>query len=72
MAGRKPDYKVSCMNVVTNARQARVGVAWHNEDGTINIKFDPFIQVPAGQDHLIKLWPYEEEKSTPINDDIPF
>lgn len=55
----KPDYTLK-----TKARDSkhatRVGAAWNNAAGGINIKLDPGIALTGGEGVDITLWPYEE------------
>ena len=63
-AGRSPDFNVSCLNKDTNER-AKVGVAWKNTNGCINIRLDPFITLTAGKNILVMLFPVTTEYIPP-------
>lgn len=84
---RKPDYNVSIL-VRDSARgvKGRVGAAWKQRDGSIQIKLDAcaILQGPAyAPDMLITLFPVKEEATAEarprpapppddLEDDIPF
>ena len=53
---RSPDYKVGCLNKVTNEK-GNIGAAWINTDGTINIVLNNLVVLPASKDLVITLFP---------------
>lgn len=56
--GRKPDYRIAALNKVTDEKQARIGAAWVNPDGSISLVFDPFVTVPVGlRDYDVPTFP---------------
>ena len=84
-SGRKPDYQLWVAN---EHGKGRAGVAWNNDDGSINIVLDTWV-VLRGKGHVgsqttIRLYPPEElrkgqepESAKPgkfddFEDDIPF
>lgn len=52
---RKPDYRVCALNKITEAR-GDIGAAWINPDGSINVVFNPFVNVPSNKEILITLF----------------
>lgn len=59
MAGRKPDYNVSALDKATD-RRGKIGVAWKQDDGSIQVKLDAFVVLDARQhDLLIALFPMD-------------
>lgn len=54
---RKPDYDLSALDKSTGER-GKVGGAWVNDDGTINIKLNHCIVLTAGPDLHLTLFPY--------------
>lgn len=58
-AGRKPDYSVSALNPKTNLK-GKVGAAWTNDDGSLQLKLDPFVVLKGEDDLLIRLFPTEK------------
>lgn len=46
-SGRRPDYRVMALDKDTEER-GEVGAGWLKEDGSIYIKFNPFVTVPVG------------------------
>lgn len=57
---RKPNFRVAALNKVTDER-GNIGAAWSNPDGTISIRFDPWVTVPQGKDIVITMFPTKEE-----------
>lgn len=57
----KPDYTLKI-----KAREGkyanRIGAAWRNKAGGINIKLDPGIAVVGGEGIDLTLWPFEERQ----------
>lgn len=53
--GRLPDYAVHAMNKATDEK-ARVGGAWKNEDGSIFVKLDNFVQLIGSNNLVITLF----------------
>lgn len=60
-SGRKPDYCVGLLNKRTDEKNGFAGGAWKNEDGTISIVLDSFIEIRGGRDMLITLFPKRED-----------
>jgi hypothetical protein len=65
MAGQRPDFEVKVSKRVPQGEKrysTRVGSAWRNKAGGINVKLDPGIAVLGGETVDITLWPpYEED-----------
>lgn len=49
---RKPEYRVAAMNKVTDEKST-IGAAWTNDDGSIAIVVNSFVQLPVGGPHLL-------------------
>lgn len=78
---RKPDYYVAAMN--SHVRGRRIGGAWINDDGSIQVKLDPFIHLNNDDGSLqVRLFKTQEgavrssarpaSSADGIDDDIPF
>ena len=52
-----PDYTVGGLNKTTGDRNAKLGAAWRNADGSITVKLDAFIVLHGGPDLLVRLFP---------------
>jgi hypothetical protein len=60
---RSPDYRIGAMNKRTDEKNGKVGAAWINNDGSISLVLDTFVQLPVGSpDLLITLFPATKEK----------
>lgn len=55
----KPDYTLK-IKARDGKYSTRVGAAWTNRAGGINIKLDPGIAIVGGEGIDVTLWPYEE------------
>ncbi len=53
---RPPDYDVSAMKKGTEFK-GRVGAAWRNEKGQIQIYLNPFVVLEASPDLMLTLFP---------------
>jgi hypothetical protein len=63
----RPHWRISALNKNTN-ESGEIGVAWNNEKGHISIKFNPFVNVPTGQDFVISMFPIApKEENTKIH-----
>lgn len=52
----RPDYVISVLDKDTDEK-GEVGAAWINDDGSIGIKFNPFIEhIPHGDRYAISLF----------------
>lgn len=54
---RKPDYDLSALSN-TNDIRGKVGAAWINDDGSINIKLNPFVVLNSHDNLQLRLFPY--------------
>jgi hypothetical protein len=61
MAGRIPDFRVAIMDKVTDEKNGSVGAGWINDDGTISITFECFINFRTNKDLLMTLFPRKEK-----------
>ena len=61
--GRKPDYTLSA-KTKTGGFKGRIGAAWKQDDGSIQLKLDPFVQLSgaaiAVDDIWLTLYPTDE------------
>lgn len=57
---RKPDYKLKVLNKKTEER-GEIGAGWLNQDGSVSIKLNLFINLKANKDLVITLFPYENQ-----------
>lgn len=64
MSGRKPDFHLAAMNKATDAKNNRIGAAWKEDNGSITIVLDNFIQLTGSPDLSIKLFPNDRNAST--------
>ena len=77
--GRKPDYHLGAMNKATGEKNNRAGAAWNNNDGSISVVLNPFVQLTASQDLVLTLF-LNDYKTAPVptkrqdqdDDEIPF
>lgn len=86
---RSPDYEVKVGKRVNRGEKSftrRVGVAFTNNAGGINILIDDGIALVGGEGVQITLWPWEErpnksgggktppdwDEGSDFNDDVPF
>ena len=60
---RKPDYRIKATTRpnVAPKRAGLIGVGWANEDGSISIKFDPFVTLSGGDDLIITAFPVDNK-----------
>lgn len=56
MKGRLPDYRLSFLNKVTEAK-GQIGAAWRNEDNSISIVLDPKVVLTQTKDEILTLFP---------------
>lgn len=81
---KKPDFHIRAIRKGTQEK-AEIGVGWKNEDGSIFLKFNPFVVVPVGADYAITAFPPWKEGQQDLgltrtaqmarkfnDDDIPF
>lgn len=63
--GRKPDYRLKVMHKGTSLK-GDVGCAWRNEDGSLSISLDPFVQLVQDGNLVLTLFenkPYVHKQS---------
>ena len=58
--GRRPDYEIKALNKDTQER-GPIGAGWLNEDGSIYLKFNPFVVLPVGAHMAITAFATEED-----------
>jgi hypothetical protein len=63
---RKPDYDLSLMDKKSGRKNPNAGGAWLNDDGSINIQVNPFINITDNPDMVITLFP---RNSPPVDRD---
>ena len=61
---RKPDYHIRAMRKGTKEK-GEIGVGWKNPDGSIYLKFNPYVVVPVGEDFAITAFPPWKEGERP-------
>jgi hypothetical protein len=77
--GRQPDWTLNALNKETD-QKSPVGVAWSNDNGSISIRLNGWVQLTADPNLVLTLFPKRDWKSkttdtqqTPDpNEDIPF
>lgn len=57
--GRRPDFRIMALDKETEDR-GEVGAGWQKDDGSIYLKFNPFVTVPVGSRFSIPAFPIEE------------
>lgn len=62
---RKPDYDVSAMKKGTQYK-GKVGAAWKNDKGQIQIYLNPFVVLDASEDLALTLFPVPAGESRPF------
>lgn len=63
-SGRRPDYRVMALDKDTEER-GEVGAGWLKEDGSIYIKFNPFVTVPVGYRFSVTAFPIDDREAEP-------
>lgn len=53
---RKPDFIIRAKNK-NGTQKGEIGAAWLNEDGSLFLKFNPYVVVPVGDDFAIAAFP---------------
>lgn len=74
MAGpRPPDFiiKATTRHSVFPAREGRIGAAWQNENGSITLTLDPFVDISGREDLVITLFPNDGKPATATKRTIP-
>lgn len=54
-AGRRPDWIVKCLNK-ENGDKGDLGVGWTNDDGSVQLIFNPFVVVPTARHYAIRVF----------------
>lgn len=65
--GNKPDFRVGALNRETDEKNSRVGGAWKNPDGTIDLRLDDFITITGSKSLYLRLWPNADQPYTTKN-----
>lgn len=63
--GRPADFILKAMDKTTDRRSGRLGVAWMNGDGTLDVVLDPGVALVQGPGVVIKLFPNDHSKDKP-------
>lgn len=50
-----PDYKIYAQNNNTQLEKGEIGAAWINDDGSITLRFNPYVTVPVGPEYGIRM-----------------
>ena len=60
---RRPDFRLKAMTRqgVTPERKGTIGAGWQNDDGSIAIKLDPFVQISGADNLVIMLFPADQD-----------
>lgn len=66
MSGRKPDFHLAALDKSTEAKNNRIGAAWKDDNGSITIVLDNFIQLTGSPNLVIKLFPNDRKPSTAL------
>lgn len=65
MANRRPDFRIAVLNKKTDEKNGNIGGAWLNDDGSISLRIESFVQLPlASTDILITLFPTKKDHSS--------
>ena len=62
--GRKPDYSVGALNRDTDEKNPKVGAAWCNDDGSIDININDFVVIRGSKATYLRLFPYRERSAS--------
>lgn len=62
MSGRKPNYRIGIMDKKLGVKNNSAGAAWLNNDGTISLVIEGFVEVRGGPDLLITLFPIVKDR----------
>lgn len=54
---KAPDYILKAMNKETGEKSGRIGAAWNNKDGSINIVLDLCVQLSGAKEIELRLFP---------------
>lgn len=69
--GRKPDFQLSAKLKINQDAKGRVGAAWEQEDGSIQIKLDPFVCLQgegiSGEAMWLTLYPNKPRETLPAD-----
>ena len=57
---RRPDYVIKALNKDTDQR-APIGAGWLKEDGSIYLKFNPFVTIDGGANVVITAFMSDED-----------
>jgi hypothetical protein len=79
MSGRTPDWTLNALNKDTD-QKAPVGVAWSNDNGSISIRLNGWVQLAADPNLVLTLFkkrpwepkPSDTQQILDPNEDIPF
>jgi hypothetical protein len=63
--GRRPDYRIMALDKDTEER-GELGAGWLKEDGSIYLKFNPFVTVPVGGRFSVAAFPIDHERDERI------
>ena len=64
---RSPDFNLKALNKATEEK-GRVGAAWMNEDGSVSIVLDAFVNLAASPDLVLTLFPYSKSLTSEERD----
>lgn len=62
-AGRRPDYRVAIMDKNTDEKNHSAGGAWTNDDGSISVRLEGFLQITTTKGFLMTLFPTKEKSA---------
>lgn len=69
--GRKPDFNLHAKLKINQDAKGRVGAAWLQEDGSIQIKLDPFVMLQgegiSGEGMWLALYPNKPRAEPPVD-----
>lgn len=63
-----PDYKIMAQHNTTRREKGEIGAGWINSDGSITLKFNPYVTVPTGDDYGIRMFLQKKEPVLQPND----
>jgi hypothetical protein len=64
---RLPDLRLKAMNKNTDVKSGYIGGAWKNENGSISIQLDPFVNLFQDGNLVLTLFPVSEGKKASGN-----
>ena len=66
MDARKPDYRLTVYDKAEKKGLGEVGAAWKNEDGSVTITLNAFVNLSYNPRFGLRLWPIEKQSGQEV------